>query len=162
MGKPKSRQSAAAVGARLRALETMENADLREEWRRLYRVPPPKRIRRELLLLAVAYKIQEQALGGLSAATKRRLAALANNGAVADQPTPRKSTRLKPGAKLVRSWQGETHTVTVTEDGFLWNGRTWRSLSKIAGEITGSHWSGPRFFGLTDSRSIDAPGGADG
>ena len=56
---------------------------------------------------------------------------------------------LKPGGRLLREWNGVTHVVEVTETGFLWNGETWRSLSAIARAITGTHWSGPRFFGLT-------------
>ncbi len=62
--------------------------------------------------------------------------------------TRNRVARLKPGAKLVREWRGATHTVIVIEDGFEWNGRHGRSLSAIAREITGVHWSGPRFFGL--------------
>jgi Protein of unknown function (DUF2924) len=58
--------------------------------------------------------------------------------------------RLRPGAKLVREWRGETHTLIVGDDGFEWRGRHWRSLSVIAREITGGHWSGPRFFGLKE------------
>ncbi len=62
--------------------------------------------------------------------------------------TQARAVRLKPGAKLVREWRGETHDVLVLEDGFQWRGRQWRSLSAIAREISGTHWSGPRFFGL--------------
>jgi hypothetical protein len=58
---------------------------------------------------------------------------------------------MKPGLRLVREWRGETHTVLVLEDGFEWNGNRRRSLSAIAREITGTHWSGPRFFGLKRS-----------
>lgn len=150
--RPTAAKKEADVAARLQALEDMDNAALRKEWRRLYRVAPPKRIRRDLLLLAVAWKIQEQAFGGLSTATKRRLADLADGNGRGPSDPPPQATRLKPGARLVRAWQGKTHTVTVTEDGFRWNGKTWRSLTKIAGEITGSHWSGPRFFGLTGTK----------
>ena len=57
-------------------------------------------------------------------------------------------TRLKPGTRLVREWNGRTYTVTITEDGFAYNGMTYSSLTKIARIITGAHWSGPRFFGL--------------
>ncbi len=106
-----------------------------------------------MLILAVAWKIQEQAFGGLSVATKRRLAELADGNGRSAKGEESQTARLKPGARLVREWQGRTHTVTVTEDGFHWNGMTWRSLTKIAGEITGSHWSGPRFFGLKGSRA---------
>ena len=77
--------------------------------------------------------------------------------------TRNRVARLKPGAKLVREWRGEAHTVIVIEDGFEWKGRHWRSLSVIAREITGVRWSGPRFFGLngkagqqTDTRAEEA------
>ncbi len=140
--------TADAVAARLQALKQMDYATLRSEWRRLYRSPAPKRVARDLLVLGVAWKIQEQAYGGLGAATKRRLADLAKSMQRDGDVTRNRVARLKPGAKLVREWRGEAHTVIVIEDGFEWNGRHWRSLSVIAREITGVHWSGPRFFGL--------------
>ena len=138
------------VEGKLRALEQMDHATLRAEWRRLYRANPPKKVTRNLLLLAVAWKIQEQAFGGLGAATRRRLAALAETLDRDGDVTRSRVARLRPGAKLVREWHTKTHTVTVCEDGFEWRGRHWRSLSVIAREITGGHWSGPRFFGLKD------------
>jgi hypothetical protein len=133
----------------LQALEAMSYATLRAEWRRLYRVLPPKRVARELLLLGVAWKLQEQALGGLGATTRHSLAALTQ---ALEQDGDIKRSRLvqlKPGAKLLREWHGKTHTVLVLEEGFEWRGRRWRSLSEIAQAISGAHWSGPRFFGLT-------------
>jgi hypothetical protein len=99
-------------------------------------------------MLGVAWKIQEQAYGGLGAATKRRLADLAKSMERDGDVTRNRVARLKPGAKLIREWRGETHTVVVLDDGFQWKGSQWRSLSVIAREITGVHWSGPRFFGL--------------
>ncbi len=142
--------TAEAVAARLQALESMDSATLRSEWRRLYRAPAPKRVARDLLMLGVAWKIQEQAYGGLGAATRRRLADLAKSMERDGDVTRNRVARLKPGAKLVREWRCETHIVIVVEDGFEWKGRQWRSLSAIAREITGGHWSGPRFFGLND------------
>ena len=71
-----------------------------------------------------------------------------------DLGTPRVIS-LKSGARLLRAWNGVTHEILVVEDGFLWAGRTWRSLSAIAREITGTRWSGPRFFGLIASTSTD-------
>ena len=147
------------VSARLQALEQMDHADLRREWRRLYRALPPKRVTRDLLMLGVAWKIQEQAYGGLSAATKRRLADLAQTLERDGDVTRNRVARLRPGAKLVREWRGTTHSVTVVEDGFEWNGQHWRSLSSIAREITGVHWSGPRFFGLTSKAKSEAKSG---
>lgn len=127
----------------------MPYADLRREWRRLFRAEAPQRVGRDLLMLAVAWKLQEQVYGGLGAAVKRQLAdlteALERDGDI----TRSRVARLKPGAKLIREWRGETHTVIVREDGFEWRGRHWRSLSVIAREISGGHWSGPRFFAIT-------------
>jgi hypothetical protein len=148
--------SADDVAAKLRALEQMDGPALRREWRRLYRCHPPKGVRRELLLLGVAWKAQEQAYGGLGAATKRRLADLAETLERDGDVTRGRVARLRAGVKLVREWRGETHTVIVCEDGFEWRDRHWRSLSVIACEITGGHWSGPRFFGLTGRASPDS------
>ena len=154
MRRPPSRQrpdglgSADDIAAKLRALEQMDHAALRAAWRRLYRAHPPKRVARDLLLLGVAWKIQEQAYGGLGAATRRHVAELAETLEGEGDVSRGRVARLRPGARLVREWRGETHTVIVGEDGFEWRGRHWRSLSVIAREITGGHWSGPRFFGL--------------
>jgi hypothetical protein len=121
--------------------------ELRREWRRLYHHDPP-RISRDLLVLGIAYRLQEIKHGGLGKATLRKLRTLAKtlrtNGRIG--PTP--SLSLKPGSRLVREWRGRAHTVTVTEDGFEYAGANYPSLTKIAREITGAHWSGPRFFAL--------------
>lgn len=134
--------------ARLRTLNTMSRVDLQAEWKRLYRIDPPTRMSRELLMLGVGWKIQERIKGGLRKATKRRLAdlakALENDGDVSHS----RVVQLRPGTRLVREWGGQSHTVIVREDGFEWKGQLWRSLSAIAREITGARWSGPRFFGL--------------
>ena len=124
-----------AVAARLQALEGMTYDELRSEWRRLYRAHPPKRVARDLLVLGVAWKIQEQAYGGLGATTKRRLADLAKTMEQDGDLARSRVARLKPGAKLIREWRGQTHTVIVLEDGFEWQGKRWRSLSVIAREI---------------------------
>jgi len=145
---PSDAGSEDAVAARLQALEGMTYDGLRTEWRRLYRAHPPKRVARDLLVLGVAWKIQEQAYGGLGVATKRRLADLAKTMEQDGDLARGRVARLKPGARLVREWGGQTHTVIVHEDGFEWQGKRWRSLSVIAREITDAHWSGPRFFGL--------------
>jgi len=122
---------------------------LRAEWQRLHGVDPPPDLTRDLLLRGVAHRLQERALGGLSPAAQWQLERLAplertrRPGAV--------QTRLRPGMTLARSWRGQTHTIVVREAGFEFAGRVYRSLSIIAREITGAHWSGPRFFGLTDA-----------
>lgn len=127
----------------------MTTHDLRAAWQRYYRTEPPPRLSRDLLTRGVAWKIQETAYGGLSPMTTRRLRNLAKqlaagrNTAVASPPV------LRPGTRLVREWRGRVHTVTLVDDGFEYDGRSWSSLSQIAKAITGVHWSGPRFFGLT-------------
>ena len=125
---------------------------MRQEWRRLYRAEPP-RLSRDLMMRALAYRIQEIAFGGLSKATFRRLASLAaefeSDGRIATPAQP----RIKPGARLVREWHGRTHAVVVTEEGFEFEGKLYRSLTSIAREITGAAWSGPRFFGLARAAS---------
>jgi hypothetical protein len=161
-GKPGNTGSQDTVVARLRVLEGMTYDELRVEWRRLYRANPPKRVARDLLMLGVAWKIQEKAYGGLGAATKRRLADLAKTMEQGGDLARSRVVRLKPGAKLIREWRGETHTVAVLEDGFEWQGKQWRSLSLIAKLITGSHWSGPRFFGLNGKAEVGAAIGEAG
>ncbi len=144
----RARPASAGLTENLAALADLDAVGLRAEWRRLYRSHPPLHIRRDLLVLAIAWKLQEKVHGGLTAAQKRKLAGIAEefrkNGDLSASP----AIRLKPGLKLVREWRGETHDVLVLEDGFEWNGERRRSLSAIAREITGTHWSGPRFFGL--------------
>jgi len=135
----------------LARLEGLTIFELRGEWRRHLRMAPPMRLSRDLLLRGIAYRLQEKALGGLSKTCLRRLSvALVGPG---DSPsrTPNKAASLKPGTRLVREWHGVTHVVLVHPDGFEWEGQQHRSLSVIARAITGAHWSGPRFFGLTRS-----------
>ena len=163
-GAPSDTGSENALVARLQALEGMTYDGLRSEWRRLYRAHPPKRVARDLLVLGVAWKIQEQTYGGLGAATKRRLADLAKTMERDGDLARSRVARLKPGAKLIREWRGETHTVVVLEDGFEWRGKRRRSLSVIAQLITGAHWSGPRFFRLNgkSEASVAIGGAGDG
>ena len=121
--------------------------ELRREWRRLHRGEPP-RISRDLLVLALGYRLQEIAHGGLGKSTRRKLQTMAKALRTTGRVGPAPSLSLKPGARLVRQWRGRTHTVTVTEEGFEYAGTNYSSLTKIAKTITGAHWSGPRFFGM--------------
>jgi hypothetical protein len=148
-----------ALAAELSALAGLTAADLRAEWRRLYRAHPPKKLSRDLLELGVAWKLQERVLCGLSATTKRQLAELARTIEAKSDLARARKVSLKPGARLLRAWGGETHEVVVVEDGFLWRGKTWGSLSVIAREMTGTRWSGPRFFGLDKAKA--GPAGRD-
>jgi hypothetical protein len=140
------------IETRIIGLEALTTADLQIEWRRLYRAMPPTRLSRDLLIRGVTYRVQEQAHGGLSLSTKRRLRSLSDG---ADQPggsAAAPAIALKPGTKLVREWHGHAHTVSVLDDGFEYQGERYPSLTRIARRITGVHWSGPLFFGISKRR----------
>ena len=143
---------------RLAALAALSLGDLRLEWRRLHRAEPP-RLSRDIMARAIAYRLQEIAHGGLSKVTRRRLTTLAGgfdaDGRIAAPAGP----RIKPGSRLIREWHGRTHTVCVTDEGFECEGRTYSSLTKVARDITGAPWSGPRFFGLTKTPASATSGG---
>jgi hypothetical protein len=122
--------------------------ELRRAWRTLHSIGPPLGLSRDLIIRGLADKLQQRAYGGSSRALQRRLRTLAaefEKGARSFEP----DIVLKTGATLVRQWRGHTHTVLAREDGFEYDGQRYRSLTVIAKQITGAHWSGPRFFGLT-------------
>jgi hypothetical protein len=131
----------------LTRLPTCNRAELNAEWLRLYRTKPPARLGRNLLMAAIAYRLQEQVLGGLQPELRRQLRATAGRPRHGGEPALA-APRLKLGTKLLRDWQGHTHEVVVGENGFLWQQAQYRSLSQIARAITGTRWSGPVFFGL--------------
>lgn len=123
-------------------LEAMERPELLDLWREVFGRPAPKSLSRPFLCRFLAFELQSRRHGGLPARVKTAL----DKGPGARPRTA--GPALKPGGRLLREWNGTTHVVDVTEDGFRWNGQTWRSLSVIARAITGAHWSGPRFFGI--------------
>ena len=141
-------KAAIDVAQALARLSELTIFELRGEWRRLHRMPPPMRFSRDLLTRGISYKLQERAYGGLSTATARKLERATADplGRGAVKPAPPIS--LKSGTRLVREWRGVTHTVLIHADGIEWRGQRYRSLSVVAREITGARWSGPRFFGL--------------
>lgn len=124
-------------------LETMDRAALIAAWPKIMGSPVPKGLSQPFLRRFLAYELQARRYAGLPKGFGIRLRAAA---AVGSRP---KSRTLRPGGRLLREWNGKTHVVEVTDDGFLWNGQCHRSLSAIARAITGVRWSGPRFFGLT-------------
>jgi hypothetical protein len=135
------------IEAELERLQSMPIVELRALWRAKFKSDLPKAFGPDLLRRSIAYKIQEDAYGGLDRATARLLKGLMaqlakSNGRIV---LPR---RIKPGAILVRHWKGQSHRVTVLEDGFDYQGKPYESLSEIARLITGTRWNGPKFFGL--------------
>ena len=122
--------------------------ELRLAWRKLHRTEPPFGISRDLLIRSLASELQQRAHGGPNLRLRRRLqtlAAASERGARSVDPC----VVLKAGSTLVRQWRGHTHAILVREDGFEYEGERYRSLTVIAERITGAHWSGPRFFGVT-------------
>jgi hypothetical protein len=130
----------------LGALAEMPPAQLRQRWAELEGSPAPA-LGATLLRRLLAQRLQERRYGGLSAIVRRELLRIAAGEASASPARPR--AQLTVGTRLVREWNGRTITVEVSDSGFAHAGRNWRSLSEIARHVTGAHWSGPRFFGLT-------------
>ena len=141
-----------SVTAQVAALPDKPTDELKRMWRDLFGANPPP-YNRSFLVKRLAYRIQELAFGGLSEKTEERLDSLARDAACADPARTRRRVVNRPvvGTRLIREWQGVEHHVTVLDDGFEYQGRRYKSLSVIARTITGTRWSGPRFFGLRNS-----------
>ena len=131
----------AAIAAEIDRIRLLRLDALRRQWRLVFGRVPPAGLSKDLLGRMIAARLQERAFGGLDRDSLRFLESLARY-----ERRPRR--QLKPGTVLVREYQGRRHTVTIVRDGFDWQGTTYRSLSAIARAITGTAWSGPRFFAL--------------
>ncbi len=134
---------------RLAALKNASTAELKDQWRQLFGAEPPA-YSRKFLESRLAYKLQELAYGSLKPETVARLEALGNqiDGKTVTLRRTREHQRPLVGTRLVREWQGVEHIVTVTRDGFEWQGRPYQSLSSVARAITETRWNGWTFFGL--------------
>ena len=132
---------------------------MRERWKALYESDAPRRFSRDLLLRAVAYRMQERVLGGLKPATRRLLERVARDAQARSPIRVAPRRKLTPGAILIREWKGTKHQVTVLDNGVMFRNRPYRSLSEVARVITGNRWSGPLFFGLK-ARAKEASRGA--
>ena len=168
----------ASLDEEIDRLESLSIFELRKLWWRHWKKPPPMRLSKDLMIRGLAFRLQEAVLGGIGKVEQRKLAALAKaeaNAAKDENDLPvtnahgvrdtdavrglqRRGTAmpavtltpvLREGNRLVREWNGTTHTVLVLGSGFEWQAKQYRSLSQIAEAITGAHWSGPRFFGMT-------------
>ncbi len=137
------------VLGRLTALKTASTADLKDQWRLLFGNEPPA-YSRKFLEGRLGYRIQELGLGGLKPETVARLEELGNQIDGKNLTLRRTRQHQCPlvGTRLVREWQGIEHVVTVTRDGFEWQGRPYQSLSSVARAISGTRWNGWTFFGL--------------
>ncbi len=120
----------------------LSRADLVERWVGLHGSPPLKTMTEGLLARGIAYEIQARQLGGVTPSERKALGALARGRS---NPSP---GSLKAGTRIYRSWRGITQEILVLESGYSWRGKNYASLSEVARAITGTRWSGPRFFGL--------------
>jgi hypothetical protein len=139
------------VNSRIEGLDRLSRAELRVLWEHELGDKPPRTLGRDILALAIAYTRQVKREGGLSRPVAKeldRLTARVLGNGMTDVNEVRRPSRLRVGTILVREWRGVTHYVTVVDHGFLWKTKTYGSLSSIASAITGTHWNGPRFFGL--------------
>lgn len=136
-----------ALKQQLAELMAMPPAQLRLLWRDTYRSPAPD-IGPDLLRRGIANRLQERVHGSLTGATKREIERLRKRVERTGKAGHIYDISLKTGTRLVRSWNGKSYHVLVCDEGFEFEGRHYESLSHIAREITGAHWSGPRFFGL--------------
>ena len=140
------------ISTRLEELPRLRTAKLRTLWQELFEKPVHPKLRREMMIPILAYRIQEKAYGGLKPSTRKRLQKLAQELERDPKAQLQPHQQIKTGIKLLRQWQGETHNVIVVNDGFDYRNKRYRSLSEIARQITGTRWSGPAFFGLKQPR----------
>ena len=125
------------------SLETMDRAEVAELWRETFGTPPSGRVATEFMRRVLEHKFKIKTHGGVRAEVARALEDVAAGETVA-----RPKVGLKPGAQLVREWNGRRYQVEVTDTGFVLDGRRFESLTAVARHVTGTNWSGPRFFGL--------------
>jgi len=136
------------IAAKIKKLEELSTAQLKQRWHRKWPVQLPKQVSRELLILSLAGDIQATEFGSLPRELQRQIDTFAGDLKRSGKIDGNASIRIKSGTRLVREWHGERHEVTVLEKRFAYKNRQFDSLSEIAREITGTRWSGPVFFGL--------------
>jgi hypothetical protein len=149
----------ADIEQQINQLRSLSRRQLLELWAKLYRKRAPFGIRREIMVPFLAYKIQENAYGGLKPTLRselRRIAQTLERNMASGTPPVR--SRIRPGTRLLRRWRGDMHEVFVAEAGYEYRGATYHSLSEIARKITGTRWSGPAFFGLNRTNGIRGRG----
>lgn len=140
-------------------LADLKTPALQMKWRSVFGGEPPRKMRAGFLSRAIAYRVQEQVLGKLRPDTQKKLDRLAlslrrdqgDDVGTRNSVTATPNRQLTPGTRLMREWNGATELVDVVEEGFVWRGKSYRTLSAVAVAITGTKWSGPKFFGLARS-----------
>ena len=151
------RAAAEDLAGEIATLNTLEPAALLQKWKALFGTDPSPLLARIFMIRAIAYRLQEQRYGGLKPSTQRLLDRVGEGRVdVGRRRIP--DRRVSAGTVLIREWGGVSHRVTVLDRGVVYRGRRYRSLSEVAGVITGARWSGPLFFGLTHRAQKAADG----
>jgi hypothetical protein len=147
-----------ALDVEIARMRDLDIADLQARWHAVFRRRAPPHLPRHLLFRVLAYRLQADLLGDLDAESQRLLdrSVSPEDAGKRAVDLARRTADLRPSTVLGREWNGKMHRVAVLADGFAWNGKTYPSLSKVAFAITGTRWSGPRFFGLRDRPSKGA------
>jgi len=145
---------------RLADVPTLSRVALRDLWKQLFDAPSPPKLRRDLMIPILAYRLQEQAFGSLTAGARGRLRHLSRAFDRNSESSIPYAPHIRPGTRLVRQWRDQVYLVNVEANGYEYQGARYRSLSEIARLITGTRWSGPLFFGIkneqTGSKSKEA------
>jgi Protein of unknown function (DUF2924) len=141
--------------ARLRDLDIEQ---LQSRWHTSFGRRPHPHLPRHLLFRVLAYRLQADVLGDLDSENQGLLDRSVSPEDAGQRAVElvQRTADLRPGTVLEREWNGQMHRVAVRTDGFAWNGKTYPSLTKVAFAITGTRWSGPRFFGVRDKPSKGA------
>ena len=145
----------ANIKQELEALASLTPAQLRAEWRRVFRKDAPPHSP-DLMARAISWRVQARAQGDMTRSVRQRLAQLAVQMEKGEGDCVVASPSMSPGTRLLRNWNGRMVEVTILEDGYQFEDRLYTSLSQIAEHVTGTHWSGPRFFGLKHQKRTSA------
>jgi hypothetical protein len=135
------------VAHKVAELPSISRPELLSMWSQYFTAPPPTKLRKELLVPILAYRIQEKQYGGLSHSAQQRLKEIAKGLATKRSRANGSKPEPQTGTRLIRVWHGEVHEVIADTEGYTYRGKQYSSLSRIAREITGTPWSGPAFFG---------------
>lgn len=147
-----SRPEAGSLSTLLATWATMTLAQMRDAWRQRWRAPAPPVQSSDILARMMAWRIQTETYGDLDRETQRQIDELGRRLSDGKPLLPNMGDAPTAGTILTRAWRGQQHSVTAVDDGFVHEGRTYSTLSEIARAITGTRWSGPRFFGLEAER----------
>ena len=149
---PREDRLDADLSRKIATLPELDKPGLLKVWAENFPQRPPPKMRKEIMVPVLAYRIQEREFGGLSHTARKRLKEIAQSLRKEKTPTEIVTPNLVTGTRLIRSWHGQVHEVLSTSHGYEYRGKNYGSLSKIAREITGTQWSGPAFFGTKEKK----------